>query len=170
MAQLTRSLLIAFRQLLQELHHANTVRHLDGNDDAADWRWRFLRHDVPRSVAVRHHVRPRLPPEAFVDRSDSDDFRGHRSVDGCARFHDSLRRIPRDGRDTTQSLSSLGLASWRTDILRRLHGHHLHAEDRLDRHSVLPQHRHILLHNLLEDVLEDGSADTSNVHRLNAIQ
>lgn len=95
------SLLSGFRQLLQIMHHANPVRHSHGDDDAANWRRNILRDNVSRCITVGHHVRSRLSPEAVVDRSDSDNLRGHRGLDGGARLHDFVRRLSGDGRHAT---------------------------------------------------------------------
>ena len=50
------------------------------------------------------------------------------------------------------------------------HGRHLHSKNRLDRHLVLPEHRNIHLHIVLENVLKDRSTNTSNVYRFDTIQ
>lgn len=151
------------------MHHPDTLRHLDGHNDAADWRWSFLRNDVPRVVAGCDYVRSRFPPEALVDRGYSDDLCGDCRIDGCTRLHDSVCRLPGDRRNASQSVQSVGLESRGTYLLRRFHGHHVHPKDTLDCHPLLPQHRHVRVHFILEDVLQSGSSDTSDVHRLDTI-
>lgn len=127
-----------FRQLLQIMHNSNPVRDIDGDNDVTYWSGSVLRNDVPRLFTRRYHVRPCVPSKAFVDRSDSNDLRDYRSINGSTRLYDTLRWFSSDGSDKTQSLPRLGIKSWRTDIMCCLHGCHLHAKDSLDCHSLLP--------------------------------